>query len=49
MIRRLLIHAAALALVLSFQVTPRDGLCAEPQKLYLYAGAGMKKPMDVVI
>jgi molybdate transport system substrate-binding protein len=49
MIRRLLIHAAALALVLSFQVTPRDGLCTEPQKLYLYAGAGMKKPMDVVI
>jgi molybdate transport system substrate-binding protein len=49
MIRRLLIHAAALALVLSFQATSGDGLCAEPQKLYLYAGAGMKKPMDVVI
>ena len=49
MIRRLLGYSVAVALALSFQIFPRDGLCAETQKLYLYAGAGLKKPMDVVI
>jgi molybdate transport system substrate-binding protein len=49
MIRRLLRYSVAVALALSFQVAHGDGLCAESQKLYLYAGAGLKKPMDVVI
>jgi molybdate transport system substrate-binding protein len=49
MIRRLLKYSVAFALALSFQAAPGNGLCAEFQKLYLYAGAGLKKPMDVVI
>ena len=47
--RKFLRFLMACAFVLSFQVAPGAGLCADAQKLYLYAGAGMKKPMDVVI
>ena len=49
MTRKLYGYFMTLALVLSFQAAPGDGVCADVQKLYLYAGAGMKKPMDVVI
>jgi len=49
MIGRLLGFLTACAFVFSFQVAMENGSCAEPQKLYLYAGAGLKKPMDVVI
>jgi molybdate transport system substrate-binding protein len=49
MLRRFLRFLIACALPFSFQAASGDGLCAESPKLYLYAGAGMKKPMDVVI